>query len=98
LAIVVGRLHWRSIASVRLVGGPRRVIASRPYLMAAWGYTVGMAYMSFFGHMRNSSLVDPSGVSRDLVLAFKGFGLALAAGCLAMAWFSRHDQPGQEGE
>jgi hypothetical protein len=29
---------------------------SRPYLVAAWGYTVGIAYMSFFGQLKASNL------------------------------------------
>lgn len=62
---------------------------SRPYLMAAWGYTLGIAYMSFFGHLNSPAVTDPSGVSVTWVLAFKGFGLGLAAGCLALAWLAR---------
>lgn len=87
------------IAAVLLVfawwAGRRRVDRSRPYLMGAWGYTMGMAYVSFFGQRKVSLLPDPSGVSSDLVLAFKGFGLALAAACLAMAWLSE-DQRDRE--
>ena len=80
------------IAAVLLLSawwaGRRRTADSRPYLMGAWGYTFGMAYMSFFGQW-NAVSADPSGVAREAVLAFKGFGLALAAACLAMAWFHR---------
>lgn len=80
------------IAAMLLVfawwAGRRRVDHSRPYLMAAWGYTLGMAYVSYFGQLKASHLPDPSGVSSELVLAFKGLGLALAGACLAMAWLS----------
>jgi hypothetical protein len=68
--------------------GRREVSRSRPYLMAAWGYTFGMAYMSFFGQLRNVRGVDPSGVATPLVLGFKGFGLLLSVTCLALAWRS----------
>ena len=59
---------------------------SRPYLMAAWGYTMGMAYVSFFGQLHSTSLVDPSGAPRFAVLGFKLFGLLLAVSCLALCW------------
>ena len=59
---------------------------SRPYLMAAWGYTAGMAYMSFFGFIESAPVTDPSGVPVAGVLTFKAFGLMLSALCLALAW------------
>jgi hypothetical protein len=59
---------------------------SRPYLLAAWGYTFGMAYMSFFGQLRSATITDPSGMPIAAVIGFKGFGMALAAICLALAW------------
>jgi len=72
--------------------GRKRAFASRPYLMAAWGYTFGMAYMSFFGQVRDTILTDPSGASREAVLAFKGLGLALAVACLVLSWFAKDDE------
>lgn len=66
--------------------GRRQPSQSRPYLMAAWGYTTGIAYMSFFGQLRNLNLADPSGMPQAAVLAFKGFGLMLAVGCLVLTW------------
>lgn len=66
--------------------GRGEVRRCRPYLMAAWGYTLGMAYMSFFGQLRSVTIADPSGVPILGVLAFKGFGLFLAAAGLALCW------------
>ena len=62
---------------------------SRPYLMAAWGYTLGMAYMSFFGQLQRVSSSDISGFSGALVSGIKGFGLALSALCLSLTWRAR---------
>ena len=68
--------------------GRREIGRSRPYLMAAWGYTFAMAYMSFFGQMKNVPLPDPSGMSHAVVAGFKGFGLVLSMTCLALTWKS----------
>ena len=68
--------------------GKRSVPDARPYLMAAWGYTVGMAYMSLFGQLRAAPASDPSGASSSLVIGFKAFGLALSVICLALTWRS----------
>jgi hypothetical protein len=54
--------------------------------MAAWGYTFGMAYMSFLGQLRFATIADPSGMPMVAVIGFKGFGMVLAATCLALAW------------
>lgn len=72
--------------------GRKALATSRPYLMAAWGYTFGMAYMSFFGQLRSGAVTDPSGMPIAVVIGFKGFGMVLAATCLALAWPPR-DQP-----
>lgn len=61
---------------------------SGPYLMAAWGYTFGMAYMSFFGQLKNANNADPSGMTTAVVLVFKGVGLVLSLTCLALTWRS----------
>jgi hypothetical protein len=68
--------------------GRHQISRSRPYLMAAWGYTFGIAYMSFFGQLKNVSGADPSGMAPALVAGFKGFGLLLSITCLALAWRS----------
>lgn len=66
--------------------GRRGVRESRPYLMAAWGYVLGIAYMSFFGQLKSVAISDPSGMPHAFVIGFKGFGLLLAVVCLALAW------------
>ena len=68
--------------------GRHQISRSRPYLMAAWGYTFGIAYMSFFGQLKNASGTDPSDMPIALVVGFKGFGLLLCITCLALAWRS----------
>jgi hypothetical protein len=65
--------------------GRKHAADSRPYLMAAWGYTLGIAYMSFFGQL-SSAQPDPSGFSQIYVAGFKGFGLFVSALCLALSW------------
>ncbi|MBL8228120.1 MAG: hypothetical protein JNL98_06570 [Bryobacterales bacterium] len=69
--------------------GRKDPMQSRPYLMAAWGYTLGIAYMSFFGQLRAPVVHDPSGTPLPVVLGFKGLGLAASAVCLALAWTAR---------
>src|SRR5262245_51126302 len=68
--------------------GRHEVTRSRPYLMAAWGYTFGIAYMSFFGQLKNATGADPSGMTTDVVVAFKAIGLLLSVTCLILAWRS----------
>src|SRR6266545_1659895 len=58
--------------------GRHQISRSRPYLMAAWGYTFGIAYMSFFGQLKNVSGTGPSGMAIALVVGCKGFGLLLS--------------------
>ena len=76
-----------TIASALLLyawqAGRYEVSRSRPYLMAAWGYTFGIAYISFFGQLKNAG-ADPSGMATAVVIAFKGIGLALSITCLAL--------------
>ena len=66
------------IASVLLLYawkvGRYDVSRSRPYLMAAWGYTFGIAYVSFFGQLKNAPGADPSGMATAVVIAFKVLG------------------------
>jgi hypothetical protein len=66
---------------------------SHPYLMAAWGYTVGIAYMSFFGQLKNATGADPSGMPLIVVFGFKGLGLGIAITCLGLSW--RTPAPGR---
>ena len=68
--------------------GRRDIARSRPYLMAAWGYTFGIAYVSFFGQLKYGTGADPSGLAPAVVIAFKAVGLVLSLTCLALAWRS----------
>lgn len=63
----------------------RRAAAGRPVLAAAWGFTCGMAYSSFFGQLSSLDVADPSGLPPVLVVAVKGLGLALGIAGLAGA-------------
>jgi hypothetical protein len=69
------------------------VTRSRPYLMAAWGYTFGVAYVSFFGQLKYGAGSDPSGMPTAVVVAFKGVGLVLSLTCLALTWRSAATAP-----
>ena len=66
--------------------GRSAVSKSRPYLMAAWGYVMGIAYLSFVGQISDAEVIDISGLPGDFVVCVKGCGLALAAACLFLTW------------
>jgi hypothetical protein len=69
---------WRVGRDVR--GGQR-------FLAAAWAFTCGLGYYSFFGQLKSLSLgeVDPAPISSEWMLAIKGVGLALAILALALS-------------
>lgn len=69
--------------------GRAELALARPYLMAAWAYTFGIAYMSFFGDYLGPARMDPSGFSREIVLGFKAFGIGLSSIALAAVWRER---------
>jgi hypothetical protein len=48
------------------------------YLAAAWAFTCGMGYMSFFGHLKNIHAPDPAPIPHAAVTAVIGLGWALA--------------------
>ena len=52
-------------------------VANRRFLAAAWGFTCGMAYLSFFGEI-TSHEADPAPIPVAWVAAVKGVGLALS--------------------
>jgi len=56
-----------------------RSVNGQRFLTAAWGFTTGLIYSSFFIQLANKDLPDPSGVSVDIVLAVKFFALAVSA-------------------
>jgi hypothetical protein len=52
-------------------------LANRRFLGAAWGFTCGMAYLSFFGEITSLD-ADPAPIPVAWVVAFKGVGLTLS--------------------
>ncbi len=52
--------------------------SGRRFLAAAWGFTCGMAYMSFFGQLESLNEPDPAGVPSAWVAVIKGIGLVLS--------------------
>ena len=50
------------------------------FLAAAWAFTCGMAYLSFFGQLQRLRLgeVDPAPIASEWVAVIKGIGLVLA--------------------
>lgn len=67
------------------------VDSGRPWLAAAWGFTCGMAYSSFFGQLIRIDEPDPSGVPAAWVVGIKGVGILLAL--VALAGSLRHPHP-----
>jgi hypothetical protein len=60
---------WRTGKDIR---------SGRPFLVAAWGFTCGMVYSSFFAQLATLNAPDPAPISSAWVAAIKGVGLALA--------------------
>ena len=58
----------------------RDVREGQRYLTAAFGFMLGMVYLSFFGQLRAIRLgeVDPAPISSTSVAVIKGIGFALA--------------------
>lgn len=56
------------------------VHSGQRFLAAAWAFTCGMAYLSFFGQLHRLHLgeVDPAPIASEWVAVIKGIGLALA--------------------
>jgi hypothetical protein len=60
---------WRTSKDIR---------SGRRFLAAAWGFTCGMAYSSFFGQLARLNEPDPAPIPSAWVAVIKGVGLALA--------------------
>ena len=62
----------------------RNFDAGQRLLAAAWGFTCGLGYYSFFEQLRRNQLgeIDPAPVSSAWVLAIKGIGVLLAIASL----------------
>ena len=67
-----------------LVG--RRFDAGQRVLAAAWGFTCGLGYYSFFEQLRRFRLgeIDPAPISSGAVLTIKGVGVLLAIVALVL--------------
>jgi hypothetical protein len=71
--------------------------AGLPWLAAAWGFMIGLAYSSFFGQLQQLSSPDPSGVPGVWVVAVKGLGLVLGVAGLAAALVPAAGRPVRPG-
>ena len=60
---------WRTAKDVR---------TGRPFLAAAWAFTCGMAYSSFFSQLLHLNQPDPAPIPSEWIAAIKGVGFALA--------------------
>ena len=60
---------WRTGKDIR---------SGRPFLVAAWGFTCGMAYSSFFAQLDRLNEPDPAPIPSSWVAVIKGAGFALA--------------------
>jgi hypothetical protein len=60
---------WRTSKDIR---------SGRRFLAAAWGFTCGMAYLSFFGQLESLNEPDPAQLPSSWIAAIKGIGLALS--------------------
>lgn len=58
----------------------RDVRGGQRYLAAAWAFTCGLGYCSFFGQLKSLSLneIDPAPISSEWMAVIKGVGLVLA--------------------
>ncbi|HYJ06693.1 MAG TPA: hypothetical protein VEX43_16275 [Chthoniobacterales bacterium] len=71
------------LAGAWLVG--RRFDAGQRLLAAAWGFTCGLGYYSFFEQLRRYRLgeIDPAPIPTSAVLIIKGVAVLLAIVALA---------------
>ena len=88
-----GAVFWPAYLDDILIAGfllcsawavARHASTGRAWLTSAWGFTCGIAYSSLAIQLANMAQPDPSGLPSSLVLAFRGFGLAVALGGLGL--------------
>jgi hypothetical protein len=62
----------------------RNFYSGQRLLAAAWGFTCGLGYYSFFDQLRRYQMgeIDPAPISSVWVLAIKGVGVLLAIAAL----------------
>ncbi|HZG53609.1 MAG TPA: hypothetical protein VEZ40_15885 [Pyrinomonadaceae bacterium] len=65
----------------------RDVRDGQRFLAAAWAYTCGIGYYSFFGQLKSLSLheIDPAPIPSVWMAVIKGVGLALSLVALAIS-------------
>lgn len=106
LAETVRRWHtWREyppalfddyVMGALLIAGAwsvsRRYGSGQRLLAAAWGFTCGLGYYSFFEQLRRYGLgeIDPAPIPSGAMLAIKGVGLLLAIVALAATVSAKH--------
>jgi hypothetical protein len=78
------------LAGAWLVG--RRFAAGQRLLGAAWGFTCGLGYYSFFEQLRRFRLgdIDPAPISSGAMLTIKGIGVSLAVAALVATLLAKH--------
>jgi hypothetical protein len=81
------------LAGAWLVG--RRFLAGQRLLAAAWGFTCGLGYSSFFEQLRRNLLgeIDPAPIPSSAILIIKGVGVLLAVVALVATLSAK--QPAQ---
>ncbi|HVI72865.1 MAG TPA: hypothetical protein VM656_15430 [Pyrinomonadaceae bacterium] len=74
----------------------KSVYSGQRFLAAAWAFTCGMAYLSFFGHMARlrAGEVDPAPIASKWVLMIKGVGLGLSVLALVVSLRRISDEHG----
>ena len=80
------------LAGAWLVG--RRFGSGQRLLAAAWGFTCGQGYYSFFQQLRHFRLgeIDPAPIPSGAMLAIKGVGVLLAIAALVATLRARPPQ------
>ena len=75
--IILDDVIGGALLLVALVKVHRKADEGRLYLVAAWGYCVGMMYQSFFGQVMELGKPDASGLSSRFVVGVKAVLLGL---------------------
>lgn len=70
----------------------RRFYPGQRLLAAAWGFTCGLGYYSFFEQLRRYRLgeIDPAPIPSSAILAIKGVGVLLAIAALVLTLWAKH--------
>jgi hypothetical protein len=60
------------------------------YLIAAWGFSTGMCFYSFFGQLQAINEPDPGPLSSSAVVLIKGVMFLICISCLIFSLNQRH--------